>query len=186
MGCGLGHSQKETMYADPSLGGKKVAPTHEHPHHVMPNLEHTEEPVGEVKPPPAVPIEGTSFRALLQVTTDVEKLKIPRSSIIIQNRTQLEQDYEMREKIGEGSFGTVFTATHKLSGDTRAIKVVERKGEKFFSEAKLLQEIDLLKELVRNFLTMWNHFVTTNKNHRIIQTSYSYMKRIRTTSIFTL
>ena len=60
----------------------------------------------------------------------------------------MDSEYEVLEKIGEGTFGIVYTATHKISGDVRAIKVVKRKGERFFSETKLLQEIALLKELV--------------------------------------
>jgi len=54
----------------------------------------------------------------------------------------------MQEKIGDGSFGTVYKARHKFSGDIRSVKIIERKGEKFQDEGLILKEIEILKQLV--------------------------------------
>ena len=53
----------------------------------------------------------------------------------------------MSLKLGEGAFAGVKKATHKETGETCAIKIVNRSSLNKEVEAALQQEIEILKEL---------------------------------------
>jgi serine/threonine protein kinase len=41
-------------------------------------------------------------------------------------RWPLENDYEIREKLGEGSFGRVMLCCNKINGEARAVKILKK------------------------------------------------------------
>ena len=48
---------------------------------------------------------------------------ISKSKLIEENTSKkLEDDYELKEILGQGCFGSVYKAVHKASGKLRAIK----------------------------------------------------------------
>ncbi len=47
-----------------------------------------------------------------------------------------------------GAFGIVYKAQHKVTGETRAIKFIDKSAVSAEKESKLLQEITILKKLV--------------------------------------
>ncbi len=51
-----------------------------------------------------------------------------------------------------GSFGVVYKAVHKLTQEKRAIKFIDRSAVSAEEEAKLLQEIEILRQLVLTFV----------------------------------
>lgn len=53
----------------------------------------------------------------------------------------------MHEVLGEGALSRVRRATHKLSKVLRAVKIVRKEDLEFGERRKLLDEIELLKEL---------------------------------------
>ena len=53
----------------------------------------------------------------------------------------------MHETIGEGALSRVRRGVHKISGITRAVKVVRKEDLEFGERRKLLEEIELLKQL---------------------------------------
>ena len=77
---------------------------------------------------------------------DISQLKVSRATFIMENKIGLKNDYIIKEKIGEGGNGVVYTTLHKASGDIRAVKVIEQKGERFETESSLSKEISILKE----------------------------------------
>lgn len=54
------------------------------------------------------------------------------------------EDYQFQTKIGDGTYGTVYKAVHKLTGQIVAIKVLKQKIEGHSVE---LKEIKILKKL---------------------------------------
>ena len=52
-------------------------------------------------------------------------------------------------KLGEGSFGSVFLAKHKLSGVSVAIKVIskERIAKSFNCNNEVFQELEIMREV---------------------------------------
>lgn len=53
------------------------------------------------------------------------------------------EHYELVEKLGEGSYGEVFTARDKRTGQTVAIKIIPIEGE----SSDIQREIQILKQL---------------------------------------
>ena len=60
----------------------------------------------------------------------------------------------MEERKGIGSFGIVYKAVHKMSKDIRAIKFISKSAVSGAEEAKLLYEINILKQLVTLLVTL--------------------------------
>ena len=63
------------------------------------------------------------------------------------HKDNIKDHYELYEVIGEGALSRVRRGIHKLSKVTRAIKVVRKEDLEFGERRKLLDEIELLKEL---------------------------------------
>jgi hypothetical protein len=57
------------------------------------------------------------------------------------------EDYEKVEKIGEGTYGVVYKAKHRVSGDTIALKKIRLEQEDEGVPPTAIREISLLKEL---------------------------------------
>eukprot|EP00929_Paragymnodinium_shiwhaense_P013769 TRINITY_DN12161_c0_g1_i1.p1 TRINITY_DN12161_c0_g1~~TRINITY_DN12161_c0_g1_i1.p1 ORF type:complete len:739 (+),score=180.56 TRINITY_DN12161_c0_g1_i1:95-2311(+) len=75
------------------------------------------------------------------------KLPVRTSIFVRQNVHSLGSVYEMREKLGEGSFGEVFKVSHRVSGETRVCKKISRlKGamdiEEILGEIKSMAMLD--------------------------------------------
>ena len=77
-------------------------------------------------------------------------ISIKMSNLITVNNASVEQYYELECLIGTGSFGSIYKVTHKLSNQTRAIKVISKyniviqddKNSDFLNEIKILAEIN--------------------------------------------
>ena len=63
------------------------------------------------------------------------------------HRDNIKDHFDLHEIIGEGALSRVRRGVHKLSGITRAIKVVRKEDLEFGERRKLLEEIELLKQL---------------------------------------
>ena len=55
--------------------------------------------------------------------------------------------YQKLEKIGEGSYGVVYKAKHRLSGTLVALKKIRLESEDEGVPATAIREISILKEL---------------------------------------
>ena len=89
---------------------------------------------------------------------EVGEIAIEPSQFVLEKSESIYHNYSLREKLGEGicfvlktyigSFGIVYKAVHKVSQDKRAIKFIDRSSVSAAEEAKLLQEISILRQLV--------------------------------------
>lgn len=59
----------------------------------------------------------------------------------------IKNDYEIREKIAEGGFGSVFVGKSKKSGHKRAVKVINLKTGKKVDIVSLMKEVSILKTM---------------------------------------
>lgn len=62
---------------------------------------------------------------------------------VMEKQPRIVGDYELDEKIGEGGFGTVYKARHRVLGNTRAVKIPHDVGraKAVIKEAKILYEL---------------------------------------------
>ena len=71
---------------------------------------------------------------------------IKKSTLIIQNLKELEEEYSVGDKLGSGSYGIVKSWIHKETKQERAVKIIEKKKIKnmaqFRTEIKILQTLD--------------------------------------------
>lgn len=92
------------------------------------------------------------FEELLKVRGTFEapvrdKVEFNPKEFYLTHKQNVKDHYELHEVIGEGALSRVRRGTHKLSKVLRAIKVVRKEDLEFGERRKLLDEIELLKEL---------------------------------------
>ena len=92
-------------------------------------------------------------------TTQPTGTNIASDAII--NNDNLTKHYKIIEKLGSGTFGRVYKATHLITNQLRAIKVVKKEILKFQDDEKLfLKEIELLAALRhQNIIKIFEYFV---------------------------
>eukprot|EP00826_Nyctotherus_ovalis_P019054 TRINITY_DN15814_c0_g1_i2.p1 TRINITY_DN15814_c0_g1~~TRINITY_DN15814_c0_g1_i2.p1 ORF type:complete len:512 (-),score=139.77 TRINITY_DN15814_c0_g1_i2:93-1628(-) len=88
-------------------------------------------------PPPASP----------WIAKQLASIEILPEQFILENNGNVSQSYTLHGKIGQGSFGVVYRATHNASGNIRAIKVLDRTKMSTEDQQKLNEEIGVLKKL---------------------------------------
>jgi calcium-dependent protein kinase len=76
---------------------------------------------------------------------DLKKLAIKKSNFVSYKKHSITRDYTFGDKLGSGSFGSVRLATHKASGQTRAVKIIKKDEQE--DEEKLFIEVDILSKL---------------------------------------
>lgn len=75
-----------------------------------------------------------------------DQIIIEKKSFIHKNNDPIGNNYEIRQKIGSGSYGTVYKVIHKRTGVLRAMKVIKKKyvNSDNFSEDSFQVEISVL------------------------------------------
>ena len=72
-------------------------------------------------------------------------LRIDKSNFIIMKTKSLFDEYEIKEKLGEGAYGCVYKVTQKSTKFLRAVKAIERKhidSNSFSNEMAILKTVD--------------------------------------------
>lgn len=78
----------------------------------------------------------------------MDSFNISSHDFINQNSGQLRDNYEVKELIGEGAYGSVRKVTHRLTGENRAIKIISKKTIKNDEDREnILREISVLKNI---------------------------------------
>ena len=88
------------------------------------------------------------------------QLPICSKNVIFKKSGNPFQDYEILEKLGQGSFGQVFKVKNKYNNCIRAMKQIDKSFIKNFEESEVGKEIEILKKL----------------NHPYIMKLYEYYK----------
>ena len=73
------------------------------------------------------------------------RIELNPKEFYLTHRDNIKDHFDLHEIIGEGALSRVRRGVHKLSGITRAIKVVRKEDLEFGERRKLLEEIELLK-----------------------------------------
>ncbi|KAL9178277.1 hypothetical protein ACHAXT_001705 [Thalassiosira profunda] len=87
---------------------------------------------------------------------------------LVARQVNIADDYDVHEKLGEGAFAVVKKATRKETGETCAIKIVNRSSLNKEVEAALQQEIEILKELDHRHIMRLDNVVVTIKNYYLV------------------
>ena len=72
-------------------------------------------------------------------------VRIDKSNFIIMKTKSLFDEYEIKEKLGEGAYGCVYKVTQKSTNFLRAVKAIERKhvdSNSFSNEIAILKTVD--------------------------------------------
>ena len=71
------------------------------------------------------------------------------------------EDYQVLERIGEGSFGRVYKGRRKFTGQTVALKFISKHGKSERDLKNLRQEIAILRKMNHeNIILMFDYFET--------------------------
>ena len=81
------------------------------------------------------------------VPPERQRVEVAQRDFYLKHTDNIKDHYNLHETIGEGALSRVRRATHKLSKVIRAVKVVRKEDLEFGERKKLLDEIEMLKEL---------------------------------------
>jgi calcium-dependent protein kinase len=105
-----------------------------------------------------------------------------KSDFINMKTKSLFEDYDVREKLGEGAYGCVYKAYHKKTKMIRAVKAIKRK---LVDETAFNMEIAILKNVDHpNIIRIFECFYDSNYYYMIVEYCsggdlYDYIKRQR-------
>ena len=101
--------------------------------------------------------------------TSLSHLPIGMKNIIRQYKGNPYQNYEIIKNLGGGSFGNIFMAEHKITGNIRSIKVIPKDNLKLgFTEFDIIQEIDIFKSLEHpNCIKLYEFYIDDNNYYLI-------------------
>ena len=104
----------------------------------------------ETQPAPRTETEGSELPPLPgEKTTRKEDLRVCPGNFVMLVHERLTKHYQVLAKLGEGGFGTVWKAVHKVTGQYRAIKTLPKGDLPGEQEQQMLQEVNMLRSLVR-------------------------------------
>eukprot|EP00826_Nyctotherus_ovalis_P055974 TRINITY_DN748_c0_g12_i1.p1 TRINITY_DN748_c0_g12~~TRINITY_DN748_c0_g12_i1.p1 ORF type:complete len:315 (-),score=82.99 TRINITY_DN748_c0_g12_i1:766-1710(-) len=106
-----------------------------------------------------------SNRPLPLVSSGVE---IMPSQFIVENSENVYDVYTFQKKIGEGAFGVVYKAVHKVTHNARAIKKIMKDRRTKGIEASLMQEIAILKSLDHPNIVKLNEFFNDERYYYLV------------------
>ena len=76
-----------------------------------------------------------------------ERVEMNPKEFYLKHKDNIKDHYDIHEVVGEGALSRVKRGVHKLSQVPRAIKIVRKEDLEWGDRGKLLDEIELLKEL---------------------------------------
>ena len=76
---------------------------------------------------------------------NVTKIKIDKSDFVRMKEDNIFEEYELKEKLGEGAYGSVYKVQQKATGYLRAVKAIKKKvvdPSEFYNEIEVLKALD--------------------------------------------
>lgn len=100
--------------------------------------------------------ENKKVAKVRKVSTN-QGILIKKSTMIVQNLRDLEDEYDVGDQLGSGSYGIVKSCTHRDTSQERAVKIIEKK--KIKNMAQFRTEITILQTLDHpNIIKMYEYF----------------------------
>ena len=85
------------------------------------------------------------------------KIQITKSLFIQYKEGLIEKDYDILETVGSGAFATVKKVVHKLTNQTRALKIIKKSEEE--DQKNLIREVNILSKLVHpNIMQIFEYY----------------------------
>ena len=85
------------------------------------------------------------------------KLQITKSLFIQYKEGLIEKDYDILETVGSGAFATVKKVIHKITKQTRALKIIKKSEEE--DQKNLIREVNILSNLVHpNIMQIFEYY----------------------------
>ena len=94
-----------------------------------------------------------------------EQLKFDKSAFVCYKTSKINEEYLLGETLGQGAFGTVRKAIHKLTNQERAIKILKKRQQ---DERKLFLEVNILSKLAHPNIMEIYEFYEDKANFYIV------------------
>lgn len=94
-----------------------------------------------------------------------KSIRILTENLIIQQKGNLNENYEIIKKIGVGTLGTVYKAKNKYLKNIVAIKMIKKENE---NDNEIIKELNKLKKLSHPNIVKIHEFYCSQKYHQII------------------
>ena len=111
----------------------------------------------------------STLKELSRLANISKDIKIKNLITLINSKP--EDNYKIINKLGKGSFGSVYKVKHKITGEIRAMKIIKNTSindSDGYVNKKFLKEIQVLKELEHpNIIKIFEYYID-NKYHYII------------------
>ena len=94
-----------------------------------------------------------------------DQLKFDKSTFVCYKTTKINEEYLFGETLGQGAFGTVRKAVHKLTQQERAVKILKKRQQ---DERKLFLEVNILSKLAHPNIMEIYEFYEDKANFYIV------------------
>ena len=94
-----------------------------------------------------------------------DQLKFDKSTFVCYKTTKINEEYLLGETLGQGAFGTVRKAVHKVTNQERAIKILKKRQQ---DERKLFLEVNILSKLTHPNIMEIYEFYEDKANFYIV------------------
>jgi calcium-dependent protein kinase len=114
----------------------------------------------------------TRSSVILQQVSKINKANqnrdviVNKAMFISHEKGTPQENYELQKALGEGAYGTVIKAIHKLTKDVRAIKIIKKSG--IDKESEITNEINMLTMMDHPNIVKIFEFYATKKEYYLV------------------
>jgi calcium-dependent protein kinase len=98
-------------------------------------------------------------------TSSTKDLIINKTNFVSFKKGNITVEYDIKNVLGSGSFGTVRKAVHKLTGQVRAIKILKKSEQ---NQSQLFREVEILCKLSHPNIMQIFEFYDDSKNFYVV------------------
>ena len=119
---------------------------------------------------PAYNKKRSTLKAISKLALNSKDIKIKNLITLIDSKP--EDNYCIIDKLGKGSFGSVYKVKHKITGEIRAMKIIKNPldSESKNLDNKFLKEISVLKELEHpNIIKIFEYYMDDHYHYIVTE-----------------